>query len=418
MLFNYIKIALKVLTRRKFFTAISLFGIWVTLTMALVIASVNDHGLSASSPEVNLDRTLHISHMAGKYVRDKQTATWQGSVGYPILDRYCKELPGVEKMSIYAENVQVTSFIEDHKAIFDLKYTDGAYWEILDFEFIEGGPFTHADEAQGNLVAVISDATRQQLFAGQPALDRFFVAGGQRFRVVGVVPKVDFLRLSALADIWVPHATRKSQEFRHQALGGFFALLLARSSDDFPAIKEEFKSRMAHLVVPENYDEVEIKGEPRTRLEQMAGWTGDEHDASIPSIQRLFWGISGGLLLWLLLPTLNLISINMSRIIERSPEIGVRKAFGASSSHLIGQFILENVILCLIGGVLAFFGSALIIKLTVQAGLSPYTEVPLNFRVGLYAVGLACLFGVISGALPAWKMSRLHPVDALRGGAR
>jgi putative ABC transport system permease protein len=355
--------------------------------------------------------------MLTQLVKEKRTATWQGSVGYPMLDRYCRELPGVERMSIYAENVRVTSFIEKRKLTFDLKHTDAEYWKILDFDFIEGGPFTHQDEAQGSMVAVISEGARRQLFGDRPALDRSFVVAGQRFRVVGVVPNVDYMRRSALADIWAPHAARKSQEFRQISMNGFYGLLLASSKEEFPAIKKELESRLEHLVVPDNYDEYTIRGEPRTRLEEMMGWRSTD-DASVPPMHWLVWGYLGIVLLWMLLPTLNLVSINMSRIIERSPEIGVRKAFGASSAHLIWQFILENVILCLIGGALSFFGAKLVIELIVQSGLAPYTEVPLNFRVGLYAVGLALLFGVISGALPAWRMSRLHPVEALRGGAR
>jgi putative ABC transport system permease protein len=417
MLLNYIKIALKVLMRRKFFTAISLFGIFFTLTMALVVTSILDHSIAADAPEVNLDRTLHISHMVTKFVKEKRTATWQGTVGYPLLDRYAREIPGVEKMSIYSEPVQVTSFVGERKETFDLRYTDGPYWEILDFEFIEGGPLTANDEAAGNIVAVISESTRRRLFEGQPAVNRFFVAGGQRFRVVGVVSNVDFVRISAVADIWVPHAARKSQDFRDFSMGGFYGLLLARSRGEFNSIKEEFRSRMEHLELPEGVEEYVVKGEPRTRLEEMAGWSGEYRDASVPSIQRLFWSYFGGLLLWLLLPTLNLVSINMSRIIERSPEIGVRKAFGASSAHLIGQFILENVVLCLIGGILSFFGAALILQYVGHSGLMPYIEVDLNYRIGLYAVALACLFGIVSGALPAWRMSRLHAVQALRGGA-
>jgi putative ABC transport system permease protein len=418
MLLNYIKIALKVLVRRKFFTAISLFGICFTLTMALAVTSFIDHSIAATAPEVNVDRTLHISHMLTSFVKGNRTSSWQGSIGYPLLDRYARDLPGVEKMSIYAEEVQVTSFIEERKATFRMKYTDGAYWEILDFEFIEGGPLTARDEAEGNFVAVISESTRRQLFEGQTALDRFFVAGGQRFRVVGVVPNVDFLRISAVADMWVPHATRKSQDFRHTSMGGFFGLLLAGSRDDFPIIKEEFVSRMGHVECPEQYDELVVKGEPRSRLEQMSGWSGDQEDASVPSIQRLVWGYCGALLLWMFLPTLNLVAINMSRIIERSPEIGVRKAFGASSFHLVGQFILENVILCLIGGLLAFFGAWWLLRMVEHSGLTPYLAITLNYRIGFYAVAIACLFGVVSGALPAWRMSRLHPVQALRGGAR
>ena len=55
------------------------------------------------------------------------------------------------------------------------------------------------------------------------------------------------------------------------------------------------------------------------------------------------------MLLFMLLPTLNLVNINLSRILERSSEIGVRKAFGASSRTLVGQFVVENLVLTLIG---------------------------------------------------------------------
>ena len=61
----------------------------------------------------------------------------------------------------------------------------------------------------------------------------------------------------------------------------------------------------------------------------------------------------------MLLPTVNLININVSRIMERASEIGVRKAFGASSRTLVGQFIVENLILTLVGGAVGFGLSAL-----------------------------------------------------------
>ena len=51
-------------------------------------------------------------------------------------------------------------------------------------------------------------------------------------------------------------------------------------------------------------------------------------------------------------------------------------------------------------------------------GLLPYADLRLNLRVFAGALGLACLFGLLSGAYPAWRMSRLHPVAALRGGQR
>jgi putative ABC transport system permease protein len=120
----------------------------------------------------------------------------------------------------------------------------------------------------------------------------------------------------------------------------------------------------------------------------------------------------------MLLPALNLINLNASRILERASEIGVRKAFGASSRALLGQFLIENVVLTLVGGALGIALSGVALEILNRSGVIPYAQFALNVRIFLYAMVLTVLFGVLSGAYPAWKMSRLHPVEALHGGVR
>ena len=123
-------------------------------------------------------------------------------------------------------------------------------------------------------------------------------------------------------------------------------------------------------------------------------------------------------LLFMLLPTINLININISRIMERASEIGVRKAFGASSWTLVGQFVVENILLTLVGGAIGFVISVFVLHLISQSNLFPYATFTMNYRIFLGGLALAIVFGLLSGVYPAWKMSRLHPVDALKGATR
>ena len=120
-------------------------------------------------------------------------------------------------------------------------------------------------------------------------------------------------------------------------------------------------------------------------------------------------------LLFLLMPTLNLVNINISRIMERSSEIGVRKAFGASSRTLVVQFIIENLILTFIGGAIGIVLSFFIIRTLNGNGLIFNIHLAINFNVLFYSLAACVFFGLLSGVYPAWRMSRLHVVTALKG---
>jgi putative ABC transport system permease protein len=93
----------------------------------------------------------------------------------------------------------------------------------------------------------------------------------------------------------------------------------------------------------------------------------------------------------------------------------VRKAFGASSWTLVGQFVVENVVLTLVGAAVGLLFAALALSAINASGVIPYAHLGLNVRVFLYGLSIALFFGLFSGVYPAWRMSRLHPVKALRG---
>ena len=412
MLRSYLKLAWKVMWRRKFFTAISLFGISFTLVGLMVATALLDHMFAPYPPEVRQNRTLGIyrAEMTGGQ------AQWHSNAGFKLLDRYARDLPGVERLAITGNPEEVYSYQGGSRVKLFIRRSDAEYWRVLDFRFLEGGPFTDQDVSNGSFVAVINASTRDRFFGGPPAVGRTLEADGQHFRVIGVVPDLPILRQISFAELYVPLTTAKTDAYREQLLGGFTGLLLARSPADFPAIKAEFASRLPQVPLPNKRWE-KLTSQASTLFEYAAEMLiPGEASESKPA---LMWAvIAGMMLLFALLPAVNLVNLNMSRIMERASEIGVRKAFGASSQTLVGQFIVENVVLALLGGILGFVGSVLVLEAVNRSGFVPYALFAINYRIFLYGLGLAVFFGVLSGVYPAWRMSRLHPVQALKGASR
>ena len=408
---NYLKIAWKVLLRRKFFTFVSLFAIGFTLSVLLATTTLLDHFFGPHPPDIRSDRTLGIFWSQFKGPR----STWNGGgIGYGFLDRYARGIPGVEVFSICTAGPRpADSFINGIKVKSDLRHTDGAFWQIMSFTFLEGSPYTSQDDRMANPVAVINQRTRELFFGKEPAFGKFITVDGRRFRVVGVVPNVSRIRLMAYGDIWVPIGTAKSDGFRRELMGEYHGYFLASRIDDFPRIKDEFDSRLKRVVFPDPQQYNQLSCSLQTISEAVASRDGLGQGAGTIGLVVMIFFL---MVLFMFLPVVNLVNLNISRILERCSEIGVRKAFGASSRTLIGQFVVENILLTLIGSLLGILGAILILRFITQSALIPYAQFQLNWRIFLYGLALTFFFGLFSGIYPAWRMSRLQPVQAIKGG--
>ncbi|PSR56337.1 hypothetical protein AHMF7605_23980 [Adhaeribacter arboris] len=416
MLKNYIKIAWKVLLRRKFFTFISLFGISFTLMILMVATAMIDHVTGSHTPETHLDRTLFINFI--KMTGKKQGSMMNTTPSYYYLTHYVKTLKTPEKISISSVFKGVNSYVNNKRLSLDLKYTDAEFWEILEFKFLEGKPFNRQDLKNANKVAVITRHTRDQYFgAGVSAVGKYLVADGIRYQVCGVVEDVPISRFNSYAHLWVPVSTANINKADTGLPGDYNGIILAKSASDIPEIQAEYQHIVKQIKVPDpkNYDTFSSYAEGILEgmfVRQVFGdrYTGESGMGKFIAFVTLI------VFLFMLMPTINLININVSRILERSSEIGVRKAFGASSRTLIGQFLVENIFLTLLGGFLGFLLSALALQLISNSGIIPYAQLTLNWRVFGIGIGLSLLFGLLSGVIPAYKMSKLQAVEALKGG--
>jgi putative ABC transport system permease protein len=412
MLRHYLTMTIAVLKRRPFYTGISLFGISFTLLVLMVVTAMGDHALAPMAPESRQDRMLGV-HSARMFGPD---TAWSSDAGYLLFDKYARALPGVEELTIFSSFQTVSTYLGDQRITSNLKRTDAAFWRIFDFTFLEGGPYGRADVDDARFVAVITRATRERLFGTAPAMGKTFEADGQSFRVVGVVENVPDIRFVPYADVFAPITTAKTDAYKREIMGGFHAVALARTRDDLPIIREEFNARLSRIELPDKAYKTlvapfETKYDAIARESPLADRSSPERQGSKLTVLLVILAV-----LFVTLPTVNLVNVNISRILERASEIGVRKAFGAPTRSLIAQFVVENLILTLLGGAIGLVLSGLVLRAMNQSGFIAHSAFTINARVFAYAVLMAIAFGIVSGVYPAWRMARLHPVEALKGG--
>jgi putative ABC transport system permease protein len=409
MLKNYLKIAWKVLLRRKFFTFVSLFGISFTLLVLMVAASFLDHLYEPAGSGTKLARTMHLMRL--KALGEKTSIHSYPS--YYYLDRYVRPLKTPEAVSIYSNSFTATSYVHNQKLELQMKFTDAVYWDIMELDFIEGQSYDQNAVDNADHVAVITERAQRQIFGRESGIGKHIETSRGNYRVVGIIPHKDIPAQFAAADIFAPITTSASDMNITRLFSRCSALVLAHDESEFDAIRQEYAARLARA-------QEDVKGEfhtiecPLMTQDEFLtmffmGWD-DETDSAL-----ILAGAALVLVLFMLFPAINLVNINISRIIERSSEIGVRKAFGASSRSLVVQFLVENTVLTLIGGTIAYILALIVLKIITDSGLIPFGSFSPNIRVFLVCLGLALFFGIFSGVLPAYRMSRLHPVDALKG---
>jgi putative ABC transport system permease protein len=411
MLKNYFKIAIAVLKRRKFFTFISLFGISFTLTILIVATAFVDNTVSPNYPEVNRDRSLYITTVQQKDT--KGTRQWNGPASFYYLDHYVSTLKTPAKVAISSMFSATNTYVNNKKLVLNLKYTNDAFWEVLEYKFTEGKPYTLQQIKNGERVAVISEDTKKNYFGDVPnVVGKYIEADNVQYRVSGVVKGAPVTMPLAYADLFVPYTISKTDYNQKGLMGNYTAILLAHSKADLPKIKAEYESVVAK-VKPENkdFDLFVSVADPYLASFIRNSPLGNSEDGGV---SKLILIASIFVALFLLLPTLNLININISRIMERSSEIGVRKAFGASGVTLVGQFIVENLILTFLGCLIGLLLSFIILQVINNTGLIANMHLAINGTVLLYSLLVCLFFGLLSGVYPAWRMSRLQVVTALK----
>ena len=331
-----------------------------------------------------------------------------------MLSEYIQKLKTPELFSIASLPQSVNSIVGDKKITNNIRYTDANFWEIVNGDFMYGKAYGKTDVEKANRVAVIDASFAMDVFSRVDVLGEWIDLEEQQFQVIGVIEDISELQSPVHASVFVPITTTQDDLNRKELVGSYIGYALLKDNDDTMAMEAEWAKLKKTIVFP-NPDFDQLTCLPRDLKDIFAG-EFMHSKADEKNTAEFFLVLIVVLILFAALPTLNLININISRIMERSSEIGVRKAFGASSSVLIRQFLVENLVLTLLGGILGYLFSLLAMELIAHGDLIGGVRMHMNLNVFLICFFMIIVFGVFSGVYPAWKMSRTPVVNALNNG--
>src|ERR1700733_2734649 len=229
MLKNYFKIAIAVLRRRKFFTFISLFGISFTLTILLVLTAFIEKVVGDNYPDRKRDRSLYIVRME----EEGKGNMSNGALSFYFLDHFTKNLKTPINIAISSGSSGTNTYVNNKKIAVGYKYTNAAYWDILEYDFLEGKAFTKQQVDNAEKVAVITQDMKNEYFGDVPSVvGKYIEADNVKYRVTGVVENVPVTSYLTYSDIYLPYTVSKS-DYKNKDYGGSFTgILLAPSKAD------------------------------------------------------------------------------------------------------------------------------------------------------------------------------------------
>jgi putative ABC transport system permease protein len=422
MLKNYFKIFVKVALQNKLFTFLSLFGISLTIMFVMIFSMTISKITSGSGPEKDLKKIVFCDRiMTKRTVNGKSTNGYSISAcGRTLSETYLKKIKSADIVSMYT-GAMPWEFILNGKYQKKLQnQTDAEYWDLFEYKFLQGRPYTKEEVISGANLAVITQSLKLLIFGSdENVLGKTVHYTSMDLTVTGVVedpPKTD---QNATGDLYFPYTLLKNTEAFDEYLGGFNTAFKAGNSNQFSAIHDETHAMIARLDAADTTQSIFLSG-PYSQLEKIMRGYGDPEEYSKGSslFKYLLYALA-----FILLPAVNLMALNFARIHERGEEIAIRKSFGAASSALRSQFLFENILMTLTGGIIGIILAYLVVGLlgsSLTISINYFNNVPLTFSFNYMvfaATLLACLiFGLLSGYLPAIRLSRMKPAVYLKGG--
>ncbi|HEX9252820.1 MAG TPA: ABC transporter permease [Ignavibacteriaceae bacterium] len=396
-------IAWRAIRANKIRAALTMLGIFIGVTAVVLMSTAIkgiynslQNGVSALGSDVlYIDKWAWFSNEEWWKMRNRR------NIDMEDYHRF-KELAKLPLAVAPVQNAMQTIKYADRKVenVF-LNGSTSDYVKTTNFDFDLGRFYSEVESNGSRNVAVIGSEISSKLFPRGDALDKTIKIGPVNFKVVGVLTEQGSTLLGAFNpdnQVFVPIGTIfKYFTSRH------FSSVTINVRAASPELLEDTKAEaegVMRKIRGLSYDE------PNDfTINQQEGLTSFLDSITIViKIAGLF--ITG---LSLFVGAIGIMNIMFVSVKERTREIGLRKAIGATRRTILAQFLLESSVICLIGGLIG-----LIAAILLSLMLNQFFPTSIQYDVVIIAILISLLTGIISGLAPAYSAAKMDPVDALR----
>lgn len=400
-------IALRSLAANKLRSALTMLGVMIGVGAVVGLMSLGSGAQASITEQIESAGGSNLIVIFPGTFDNDTTAQPEPSYlyyeDYEALDRNLTNVSGIAPS--YQLGVKVD--YEDETVNVGLTATTPEYEQVRLHEVANGRFIRSSDRSGAARVAVLGSRTAEDLFGNANGVGRSIKIDGVLFEVVGVlVEKGDGGPNSADRLVIVPLETAYSKLLGSQSINDGQRLLT-----DINVAAED----------PEDVDGVMVQAE-RIMRRQHGLKLRDELDFTLFSQEQIleaFNTILGTFTTFLaaiagislVVGGIGIMNIMLVSVTERTREIGLRKALGAKRRTILMQFLIETVVLSMIGGIL---GIALGYLIAIIATATGAIDAIVSLDAILMAFGFSAAVGIISGLYPAYRASRLRPIEALR----
>lgn len=390
MIFQSIKMAWSSIISNKMRTFLTMLGIIIGVASLIVLVSIAD-GATGSV-------TDQISSMGTNLL----TVSIQDDKENPLRLSELSDFVDGETISMAAPFAQTSvtaksGYTSDSMTVYG---TTGAYEEIQGLTLGNGRWLNKADVDNHTYVVVLNAYAATQLIGRSNCIGESISLDGKKYQIIGVLQDEQSgisSQESERMEAYIPYTslTRLSDSVL------YVTTFYAASTDENSMDAAEAVLTQKMLERFGNDEDAFTIVNQSTIMETMQSVTN-----------TLAWMLGGIAAISLVVGGIGIMNIMLVSVTERTKEIGIRKAIGAGQGSILAQFLIEALMVSMMGCMIGIGLSVVILKVAgMVASDMSFTVSP---QVTLIAVGFSAFIGVAFGLYPAWKAARKHPIDALR----